>query len=166
MPRPHADDAVRLRLAEVDDLPGVLELYRHLHFADDPLPSEKELERLWQHILANPMLHYWVAEVDGQLVATCNLTVIPNLTRGARPYGLIENVVTHADYRRRGLGRQILQQALHLAWQRGCYKVMLMTGRKQPEVLSFYESAGFEAGSKTAFVAHRPYEDSPSANNG
>jgi hypothetical protein len=35
-------------------------------------------------------------------------------------------------------------------------RLTLMTGRKQGDVLRFYESAGFESGVKTAFVARRP----------
>jgi GNAT superfamily N-acetyltransferase len=83
------------------------------------------------------------------------LTIIPNLTRGAQPYGVIENVVTHPDFRRQGIGTRILQAALASAWERGCYKVMLMTGRKDEATLRFYQQAGFEAGVKTAFVAKR-----------
>ena len=94
--------------------------------------------------MINPWLHYFVAEVDDQLVSSCTLTIIPNLTHGARPYGLIENVVTHAGYRRQGLGQAVLQHALGVAWEANCYEVMLLTGAKQPEVLRFYEAAGFK----------------------
>ena len=95
-----------------------------------------------------------INEMDGKLVSTCTLTVIPNLTHGARPYGLIENVVTHPDYRKQGLGNQILDYALSAAWEQNCYKVMLMTGSKREETLRFYENAGFQSGVKTGFIAY------------
>jgi GNAT superfamily N-acetyltransferase len=81
---------------------------------------------------------------------------VPNLTRGARPYGLIENVVTHPDWRGRGIGTAVLHHALNLAWDADCYKVMLLTGRTDEATLGFYERAGFAGGEKTGFVARPP----------
>jgi GNAT superfamily N-acetyltransferase len=66
---------------------------------------------------------------------------------------LIENVVTHADYRQRGLGTMVLRHALEAAWREGCYKVMLLTGRQDPAVHRFYEKVGFEGGEKTGYIA-------------
>ena len=97
--------------------------------------------------------HYLVAETSGQLIASCVLIMIPNLTRNASPYGLIENVVTHKDFRRIGYGTQVLGKALDIAWERGCYKVMLLTGSKQEGTLRFYEKAGFKMSMKTGFIA-------------
>lgn len=99
-----------------------------------------------------------VAERAGLLLSTCTLVTIPNLTRGVRPYGLIENVVTHPDHRRTGLGRSVLSFALDAAWQAGCYKVMLATGSRREETLRFYEKAGFDRGGKTFFEAHPAVE--------
>jgi len=96
---------------------------------------------------------YLGAFAGSKLVASCTLTVIPNLTRGCRPYGVIENVVTHADHRRQGHGRAVLNEALRQAWAEGCYKVMLLTGRKDEATLHFYESAGFDPSAKQAFIA-------------
>lgn len=108
---------------------------------------------LWQQIAADRNLHYLGVEVGAGLVATCTLAIIPNLTRSARPYGLIENVVTHPDFRRRGIGTSLLRAALQIAWERNCYKVMLQTSREDEATLRFYEQAGFAGGVKTAFVA-------------
>ncbi len=89
-------------------------------------------------------------------MSSCTLAIIPNLTRGARPYGIIENVVTHPDHRRTGLGRAVLRAAIDKAWSADCYKVMLATGSKREATLSFYEAAGFQKGGKTYFEIRRP----------
>ncbi len=86
--------------------------------------------------------------------------VIPNLTRGGTPYALIENMVTHADWRKRGFGSAILKAATERAWEEGCYKVMLMTGSKNPATLAFYAAAGFEQ-TKTGFQIRRHPQRSP-----
>jgi hypothetical protein len=45
---------------------------------------------------------------------------------------------------------------LDFAWSQGCYKVMLMTGRKDEATFRFYESAGFSRDGKQAFIAKAP----------
>jgi ribosomal protein S18 acetylase RimI-like enzyme len=135
------------------ELSALLELYTHLHAADDPLPSGGEVEELWKMIQQNPNLKYFGVFVNGVLVSSCTLSIVPNLTRGCRPYGVIENVVTHTDYRRQGHGRTVLKHALADAWSAGCYKVMLLTGREDEGTYKFYESAGFDRHAKQAFLA-------------
>lgn len=142
-----------LRAIHRHELPGLLALYRHLHPADPELPITPDPESHWERIFSDPSLHYLVAEVDDTLASTCTLTIIPNLTRSAQPYGLIENVVTLPEFRQRGLATALLHHALKIAWEQNCYKVMLLTGRKDEATLRFYENAGFEAGVKTGFVA-------------
>jgi GNAT superfamily N-acetyltransferase len=141
------------RIAE-SELGALLGLYNILHPDESGSADDTELARVWAEICADDKLHYFGVEVDGQLVSTCTLTIIPNLTRMGRPYGLIENVVTHPDYRKQGLGTQILQYALSIAWEHNCYKVMLMTGSKRESTLLFYEKAGFKRDIKTGFVAY------------
>ncbi|GAA6623998.1 GNAT family N-acetyltransferase [Scytonema sp. NUACC26] len=150
--------AITVRSIARDELPQLLSLYRHLNPVDAPLPSDDVLQSLWDTILSDPRLCYIVAELSNQLVATCNLTIVPNLTRGARPYGIIENVVTHSNYRQQGIGTQMLHYALNLAWKQQCYKVMLLSGSKREETLRFYEQAGFQRGVKTGFIAFPPEE--------
>lgn len=53
-------------------------------------------------------------------------------------------------------GKAVPTHALEYAWSAGCYKAMLLTGRKDLHTLNFYESAGFDAHAKQAFVATRP----------
>ncbi len=76
---------------------------------------------------------------------------VPNLTREARPFAVIENVVTHSAHRNRGFGRAILRAAVAAAKNAGCYKVHLATGSKRESTLRFYEGAGFTRDAKTYF---------------
>jgi GNAT superfamily N-acetyltransferase len=142
------------RLTSVE-LPELLRLYAFLH-PEDPVvdPNAGAVQRLWEQITADGNLRYYGAEAETQIVATCTLTLIPNLTRGLRPYGLIENVVTDLGFRKRGFATEVLRYALDDAWQAGCYKVMLETGSKNEGILRFYEKVGFRRGVKTGFIAY------------
>jgi GNAT superfamily N-acetyltransferase len=142
-----------VREIQANELDALLDLYKHLHTKDDPLPAREQVCKVWEAMLASPMMKCLVVERDGRLASSCVLTIIPNLTRGARPYGLIENVVTHAEYRQLGLGTAVLRYALEAAWRERCYKVMLLTGRKDPAVHRFYQKTGFEGGEKAGYIA-------------
>lgn len=140
-----------IREANVGDLDALLELYLDLHETAVPEDGPR-LREAWRRILADDGHHIVVAERDGALVASCVCVVVPNLTRGARPYALVENVVTRADCRRQGLATACLDRARAIAEAAGCYKIMLMTGAKDAGTLEFYRRAGFRSDEKTAFI--------------
>ncbi len=82
------DNTSFVRPAVEEDLDAVLSLYTHAHGADD-----RAHRRAWQAILADPRTHLFILDYGGAPVSTCVLHILPNLTRGAWPYGLVENVV-------------------------------------------------------------------------
>lgn len=131
----------------------LLDLYQHLVPGGDR-PSLDEAAGVLERFMSYDGSAIFLGETDGLLVSSCALVVVPNLTRGARPYGLVENVVTHRDHRQRGFGKEILDAASDAAWVAGCYKVMLMAGSKKPGTQAFYLRAGFEQ-SKTGFQKRR-----------
>ncbi|WP_348944385.1 GNAT family N-acetyltransferase [Chitinibacter sp. FCG-7] len=139
-----------VHLAGQADLPAYLRLMRELN-PEDPVLDPVAVESTWAQMRSGSLV--WVKERDGVLVATCTLLVVPNLSRNARPYGLIENVVTLAAFRGQGYGRAVLQAALAEAWQRSCYKVMLSTSARTAGVVDFYRRCGFQDGVKIGFVA-------------
>ena len=138
---------------QFEELDSLLALYDHLHEADEPLPDRPTIAAVWQQIQQGDSQMVLGGYVADMLVCSCVLVLVPNLTRGCRPYGVIENVVTDRTQRGRGYGRALLRGALALAWERDCYKVMLMTGRLNEATFRFYESAGFRRDAKQAFIA-------------
>lgn len=140
-----------IREANKNDLKELLELYLYLH--EDSIPNQDEhLENTWKQIMEDKNHHLIVNEVDGKIVSSCVCVIIPNLTRNVRPYAFVENVVTHADYRKKGYASECLNYAKAIAKKENCYKMMLLTGSKREETLRFYENAGYNSSDKTAFV--------------
>lgn len=146
-------DGLLIRAARRSDLQSLLELYRQLH-PTDPAISQADADRVWEKFSSYPDSQIFIGVKDGMIVTTCTLVVIPNLTRGGLPYALIENVITDARQRKYGYGQAVLEKAISTAWMMNCYKVMLLTGSKNPATLTFYEKAGFEQ-SKTGFQIRR-----------
>lgn len=140
-----------VREAGSGDLDALLRLYLSLHERSVPVDSPR-LREAWSRILADDWHHILLNEVDGVLASSCVCVVVPNLTRGARPYALIENVVTRGDYRRRGLARECMECAAVIARRAGCYKMMLLTGAKDAGTLDFYRQCGYNSADKTAFI--------------
>lgn len=93
-----------------------------------------------------------MCEVEGKLVASYICVIIPNLTRDVRPYTFVENVVTHADYRKRGYAMSCLNLAKQIDRENNCYKMMLLTGSKEESTLNFYRKAGDNSSDKMAFI--------------
>lgn len=142
---------VVIRECREQDLAGLLTLYAELR-PRDPVLTASVARTALRQLLAAPGVRILVAEVAGQLAATCQLGVIPTLTNGGRPFAIIEHVVTASAFRRQGLSQKVLEQALSLAWSLDCYKVMLLSGEGRDEAHRLYEKLGFKAGIEKGFV--------------
>jgi GNAT superfamily N-acetyltransferase len=145
-------DKTIIREIKMNELDKLLLLYKDLHDIDFKLPSPQIVESIWGKIQNEKNIKYFGLFNGAELISSCTIILVPNLTRSCRPYGVIENVVTRKEYRNNGLGKSILHKAIDYAWANNCYKIMLMTGRLKEETFRFYESVGFDRHSKQAFV--------------
>lgn len=140
-----------IREINENDFDGLMNLYTHLHEKDIPNKDER-ITSIWKEIISDNNHHIIVAEENEKIVSSCVCVIIPNLTRGQRPYAFVENVVTHADYRKKGLATACLNYAKEIAEKENCYKLMLLTGSKDENTLNFYRRAGYNSEDKTAFI--------------
>lgn len=143
--------SVVVREADRGDLQEILKLYLFLHEKEIPKENE-QLKTTWEKIMGDDSHHLIVCALEGKIISSCVCVVIPNLTRGVRPYAFVENVVTHGDYRGKGYATRCLDYAREIAVAAGCYKMMLLTGSKEESTLNFYRNAGYNSADKTAFI--------------
>jgi ribosomal protein S18 acetylase RimI-like enzyme len=102
------------RLARPSDLPSLLALFDASEVSAVAQPR-KRAESIWQETLAHPGVHVFVSDDRGRSAATCMLVIAPNLLRGGRRHGFLENVVTHPEQRGRGHGKSVVLAALEHA---------------------------------------------------
>ena len=134
-----------IREASAGDAQELMELYFE-HLTKYPPTEEQDMET-WKSMLAefraDPYMVILVAEEDGRVVSSVQLAIVRRLTHNIRPFAVIENVVTHADYRQKGYASALLQKAAEIAKEHNCYKLSLETGSNRESTLNFYRQNGF-----------------------
>ena len=138
---------LEIRRATAADVPAIVAM-----LADDPLGATRETpddpapyEQAFARIDADPAQRLAVAERDGTVVGTLQLTVIPGLSRRGMTRALIEAVRVHRDERGSGLGTQLIEWAVEEARRQGCAVVQLTSDATRTDAHRFYERLGFEA---------------------
>ena len=143
-----------IREATPSDAEALHDLY--VHHLNKITQAEPHNIPAWRDMLTriaqNPFYHLLVGETDNRIVSSVTLIVIENLTHNLRPYAVIENVVTHTEFRGRHFATTLMDRACEIASGHGCYKIMLLTGSKQESTLRFYENCGYNRNDKTAFI--------------
>ncbi|WP_211370307.1 GNAT family N-acetyltransferase [Nonomuraea turkmeniaca] len=135
------------RRARKEDVPAIVAM-----LADDQLGAEREGDpaderylAAFERIDANPYDELIVAERDGKVVGTMQLTYLAGLSRLGAERCLIEAVRVAASTRGQGLGREMIQWAIDRARARGCAMVQLTSDKSRKDAHRFYDSLGFAA---------------------
>ncbi|MCQ9184222.1 GNAT family N-acetyltransferase [Streptomyces sp. IBSBF 2953] len=134
---------INVRPAGERDLSALLTLYSELNPDDAPLPSASAAA-VWADISRQQGRTILVADAEGALAGTADCLVMPNLTRGGRAILFVENVVVAGSFRRRGVGRRLMESAVRLGESADCYKIQLLAA-DDAYVHAFYEACGFGA---------------------
>ncbi len=140
---------VTIRNAIDKDIPRILELYDDLTSAistdeEQTRTTAADVERVFDEIRNTPGHELLVAEENDSVIGSMVLLIVPNLSHGALPWAIIENMIVDNHYHRRGIGKLLIQYAIDRARKAGCYKMQLLSNKKRPEAHRFYEAFGFE----------------------
>ncbi|WP_220471288.1 GNAT family N-acetyltransferase [Mumia sp. ZJ1417] len=139
--------ALHVRDVTADDVPAIVAM-----LVDDPLGVTRESpDDLTPYldavaaISADPHNRVLVAERDGEVIATMQLTYIRGLGRRGASRAQIEAVRVRSDLRGDGLGSQLIVWAVDEARRQGCSLVQLTSDASREGAHRFYERLGFTA---------------------
>ena len=135
-----------IRSAAASDLPQLVRLLDQLYGSEgreDLAAARAAYERAFAEIAADPRQTLYVGELDGRIVASAVLAVIPNLTHRGRAYGIVENVVTDEAHRGKRYGEALMRRIAADARTQGCHKIALMSRNERKDAHRFYERIGY-----------------------
>lgn len=137
---------VVIRPARRADVAAVVAL-----LADDPLGAARESPEdpepylaAFDRLSADPGQELVVAERDGAVIGTLQLTLVPGLSRRGALRAVIEGVRVSTAERGNGLGGRLVEWAMDEARARGAALVQLTSDATRTDAHRFYERLGFK----------------------
>ncbi len=131
------------REATKSDLPQIIVLLSQLSLRGGSNTSLKKAESFFKKIRRYPFYKIYVTVLDEQIVGVFELLIMDNLAHLGMPSAVIEDVAVTAEHRRRGIGKVMMNYAMNVCREMGCYKLTLSSNLKREEAHDFYESLGF-----------------------
>ncbi len=150
-----ATEPASIREATEADLPRLLELLHQLSQLGERPDRDQRSVTEAEHaalrgMLSDPRTTCLVIEQSGRVQGTLTFYVLPNLSHGGRPIGIVENVVVDESCRGQGLGQLLMERADVLAETHGCYKLGFTSNQRRADAHRFYERLGYQ-------VTHRGF---------
>lgn len=130
---------IEIRVAKREELPKVVTLYNLMWVGKKPIDI-KTGENIFDRMQKRSQAMY-VVTLDGRVVGTFMVLI------KADDDGLqcvVENVVVHPKYQRRGIGKQVMAFVTEKCKEEGCHRLVVSSSDKRESSAQFYESQGFE----------------------
>lgn len=119
---------------------GVIELLSQLTIISKNKISKLRFNTFIRNLVKNHNHTIFVIEDKSQIIAIGTLLVELKLIHNFGKVGHIEDIVVHKNYRKKGIGAQMIEHLVKLAQLNGCYKTILDC---DPKNEIFYKKCGF-----------------------
>ena len=133
-----ADIATMLQLSHAGDWRGM-----DAPPLDPATSSDPRVLGAFAEIQADPNHRLIVAELNGDVIGTLQISFLPGLPNFGMKRGLLENVHIRADQRGTGHGTEMVQWAIERCREAGCGLMQLTSNKLRKDAHRFYEKLGF-----------------------
>lgn len=140
-----------IRRANANDAEAISKLYCELNTLSEPAVVPERIAEL----AATEHTYLLVYDDSGEIIATALVCLCQDVMYGSQPFAVVENVVVSADYKREGIGKNMMDYIDTFCLQQGCSKIMLQTSSENSAAQKFYNAVGFDSKTKMGFVKYR-----------
>jgi len=139
---------ITFRQATREDLPEIVRM-----LADDFLGATREryenplpesYTKAFEEIEQDKNNELIVAEKDGEIVGTLQITFTPSISFQGGKRATVESVRVDEKYRGQGIGKQLMLWAIERAKAENCFAMQLTTNADRKDAHRFYENLGFK----------------------
>jgi GNAT superfamily N-acetyltransferase len=137
-----------IREAERTDRAQIFKLYKML------VPNSKKMkveEEQIDNIRRDPNNLLLVYDEGGEILGTLTLNICLQALHGFRPYGVVENIIVHENYRSKNVGQKLLQYVEEYCKSIDCHRIMLLSNSKRQRAHQFFEREGYDGSVSKGF---------------
>ena len=140
--------SLKFRQAKIEDLPEIVRM-----LADDFLGATREryetplpesYVKAFEEIDADVNNELIVAEKDGEIVGTLQITFTPSISFQGGRRATVESVRVDEKHRGQGFGKELMKWAIERAREENCVAMQLTTNSDRTDAHRFYENLGFK----------------------
>ncbi len=133
-----------ITLATIADLEDMVFLLNELFSQDIEFEPDYEKQKAGlEQIVLNPSVgEILVMKVDGKAIGMVSLLYSISTALGGK-VAILEDMVIGKDFRRKGLGKELLLEAMAFSRRRNCLRLTLLTDFDNETAIKFYQSVGF-----------------------
>ena len=132
-----------VREATPGDGTQIAELLTELGRSAATASTLRVFQRELEAQLMDPLTKHLVAELNAEVVGFCSLHFHHRLNR-AKLQAQIPDLIVAVWARRRGVGRALLERAIELSREAGCFSLKLDSGHSRWEAHELYRSVGLK----------------------
>ena len=139
-----------IRPATLDDTKAVKNLFQDL--IGHPLSDEDVINRI-TYVQNSQIDSLFVYDLDNKITGVLAFRIRENIEENTR-FGEISAIVVDSESRKKGIGKNLMEYAEHLAHENGCIGTWLVSGfGREEQAHPFYKELGYTA-TGARFVKH------------
>lgn len=137
---------ILIRSAELSDIDALVELLKVLFSIEKDFIFNASTQRFGLQLMIRDCRKHRcivVAEIKNKVIGMCSAQTLISTAEGG-VVALVEDMVVHQDFRRKGVGKKLLHAIDGWAEKKGVKRLQLLADRTNQSALAFYKNLNWK----------------------